>query len=108
MHHQAQVKCSNPSTSQINGFEVYSTSASKKWLWNHDVMAKRTMMEVWKVKKKGSSSGEGNHKTEGSPAVDIVRGVVIAMQRMHIELYVYETSPMELVGVHPTCLLMKT
>ena len=49
-------------------------------------MAKRTMMEVWKVKKKGSNSGEGNHKIEGSPVVDIVRGVVIVMQRMHIEL----------------------
>ena len=35
-------------------------------------MAKRTMMEVWKVKKKGSNSGEGNHKTEGSPVVDTV------------------------------------
>ena len=28
------------------------------------------MMEVWKAKKKGSNSGEGNHKTEGSPIVD--------------------------------------
>ena len=26
-------------------------------------------MEVWKAKKKGSNSGEGNHKTEGSPVV---------------------------------------
>ena len=25
-------------------------------------MAKRKMMEVWKAKKKGSNSGEGNHK----------------------------------------------
>ena len=62
----------NPSTSQINCFEVYSTSASKKRLWHHDVMAKRTMMEVWKVKKKGSNSGRGNHKTRGSPVVDTV------------------------------------
>ena len=30
------------------------------------------------------------------------------MQRMHIEVCVYESSLMELVGVHPTCLLMKT
>jgi hypothetical protein len=44
----------------------------RKWLWHHDVMAKRTMMEVWKVKKKGSNSGEGNHKTRGSPVVDTV------------------------------------
>ena len=43
-------------------------------------------MKVWKVKKKGSNSGEGNHKTEGSPVVDTVWGVVIGMQRMHIEL----------------------
>ena len=49
-------------------------------------MEKRTMMEVWKVKKKGSNSGESNHKTEGSPVVDTVSGVVIAMQRIHIEL----------------------
>ena len=69
---QAQVKCPNPSPSQINYFEVYSTSASKKWLWHQNIMAKRTMMEVWKVKKKGSNSGEGNHKIEGSPVVDTV------------------------------------
>ena len=37
-----------------------------------------------------------------------MQGVVIAMQRMHTELYVYESSQMELVGVHPTWLLMKT
>ena len=35
-------------------------------------MAKRKMMEIWKVKKKGSKSGEGNHKTEESPVVDTV------------------------------------
>ena len=33
-------------------------------------MAKRTMMEVWKAKEKGSNSGEVNQKTEGSPVVD--------------------------------------
>ena len=49
-------------------------------------MAKRIMMGVWKVKKKGSNSGEGNHKTRGSLVVDTVRGVVIAMQRMHTKL----------------------
>ena len=49
-------------------------------------MAKRTMMKVWKVIKKGSNSGEGNHKTEGRLVVNTVWGVVIAMQRMHIEL----------------------
>ena len=38
------------------------------------------------VKKKGSNSGKGNHKTRGSLVVDTVRGVVIAIQRMHIEL----------------------
>ena len=37
-----------------------------------NVMAKRTIMEVWKVKKKGSNSGEGKHKSEGSPVVDTV------------------------------------
>ena len=42
-------------------------------------MAKRRMMEVWKAKKNGSNSGEGNHMTRGS-LVDTVRGVVIAMQ----------------------------
>ena len=71
-------------------------------------MAKIIMMGVWKVKNKGSKSGEGNHKTRGSLVIDTVRGVVIDMQRMHIELYVYESSPMELVRVHPTCLLMNT
>ena len=60
---QAQVRCPNPSPSQINCFEVYSTSVSKKW---------RTIMEVWKAKKRGSNSGEGKHKTEGSPVVDTV------------------------------------
>ena len=40
--------------------------------------------------------------------IDMVRGVGIAMQQMHIELQVSEISPMELVGVHPSCLLMKT
>jgi hypothetical protein len=40
--------------------------------------------------------------------IEAMQGVVIAMQRMHIELYVYESSPMELVGVHPTWLLTKT
>ena len=40
--------------------------------------------------------------------IEAMQGVVIAMQRMHIELYVDESSPMELVGVHPTWLLMKT
>ena len=30
-----------------------------------------------------------------------MQGEVIVMQRMHIELYVYESSPMELVEVHP-------
>ena len=68
----AQVKCPNPSSSQINCFEIYSTDASKNWLWHQYVMAKRKMMAVWKVKKKGSDSGEGNHKTEGSPVVDTV------------------------------------
>ena len=28
------------------------------------------MMEVWKDKKKGSNSGEGNYKTRGSLVVD--------------------------------------
>ena len=70
---QAEVKCPNPSTSQINCLEVYSTSASKRWLWHHDVMAKRTIMEVWKAKKKGSNGERGNHKTRGSPVVDTLR-----------------------------------
>ena len=30
--------------------------------------------------------------------IEAMQGVVIAMQRMHIELYVYESSTMELVG----------
>ena len=47
-------------------------------------MSKR--IGVWKVKRKGSNSGEGNYKTRGSLVVDTVKGVVIAMQRMHIEL----------------------
>ena len=66
------------------------------------------MMGVWKVKKKCSNSEEGNHKTRGSLIVDTEWEVVIDMQRMHIELYVYENSPVKLVGVHPTCFLMKT
>ena len=74
---QARVRCPNPSPSQSNCFEVYSTSASKKWFWHQGVMAKRIMMEVWKVKTKGSNSGEVNHKTEGSPVVDTVGGVVM-------------------------------
>ena len=40
--------------------------------------------------------------------IEAMQGVVIAMQQMHKELYVYESSTMELVGVHPTWLLMKT
>jgi hypothetical protein len=40
--------------------------------------------------------------------IEAMQGVVIVMQRMHIELYVYESSPMGLVGVHPTWLLTKT
>jgi hypothetical protein len=40
--------------------------------------------------------------------IEAMQGVVSAMQRMHIELYVHEGSPMELVGVHPTWLLTKT
>ena len=39
---------------------------------NQNVMAKRIIMEVWKVKKKALNSGEGDHKTEESPVVDIV------------------------------------
>ena len=49
-------------------------------------MEKRIMMEVWKAKKKCSNSEEGNHKTRGSLVVDTIRGVVIAMQWMQIEL----------------------
>ena len=60
--------------------------ASKKWLLAPKVMAKRIMMGVWKVKNKGSNSEKGNHKTEGSLVVDTIRGLVIAIQRMHIEL----------------------
>ena len=51
---------------------------------------------------------KSDHQTRGSLIIEAMQGVVIAMQRMHIELYVYESSPMELVGVHPTWLLMKT
>ena len=40
--------------------------------WHQEVMAKRIMMGVWKVKKKGSNNGEGNHKTRGRPVVDTV------------------------------------
>ena len=49
-------------------------------------MAKIIMMGVWKVKNKGSNSGKGDHKTRGSIVVNTVRGIVIAIQRMHIEL----------------------
>ena len=35
-------------------------------------MAKRIKMGVWKAKNKGSNSGEGNNKTEGSTVVDTV------------------------------------
>ena len=51
---------------------------------------------------------KSDHQTRGSLIIEAMQGVVIATQRMHIELYVYENSPMELVGVHPTRLLMKT
>ena len=51
---------------------------------------------------------KSDHQTRGSLIIEAMQGVMIAMQQMHIELYVYESSPMELVGVHPTWLLMKT
>ena len=41
---------------------------ARSGFWHHEIMEKRTM----KVKKKGSNSGEGNHKTEGSPVVDTI------------------------------------
>ena len=40
--------------------------------WHHEVMEKRIMMGIWKVKNKGSNSGNGNHKTRGSLVVDTV------------------------------------
>ena len=71
-------------------------------------MAKRTLMGVWKANGRKSHKAISDHYTRGSLIIEAMQGVVIAMQRMHIELYVYESSPMELVGVHPTRLLTKT
>ena len=71
-------------------------------------MAKRTLMGVWKANGRKSHKAISDHYTRGSLIIESMQGVVIAIQRMHIELYVYESSPMELVGVHPTWLLTKT
>ena len=76
--------------------------------WHQDVVAKRIIMGVWKASGRKSHIPESDHSTRGSLIIEAMQGVVIATQRMHIELYVYESSPMELVGVHPTRLLMKT
>ena len=51
---------------------------------------------------------KSDHQTRGSLIIEAMQGVVIALQMMHIELYVYEISPMELVRLHLTWLLMKT
>ena len=76
--------------------------------WHQDVMAKRTLMGVWKANGRKSHKAISDHQTTGSLIIKAMQGVVIAMQWMHIALYVYEKSPMELVGVHPTWLLTKT
>ena len=78
------------------------------WFWHHDFSAKRTLMEVWKANGRKSYIAKSDHQTRGSLIIVVMQGVAIAMQMMHIELYVYESSPMELVGVHLTWLLMKT
>ena len=70
-------------------------------------MAKRIIMGFGRPNGRKSYNAVNDH-TRGSLIIEAMQGVVIAMQRMHIELYVYESSPMELVGVHPTWLLMKT
>ena len=51
---------------------------------------------------------KNDHQTRASSIIEAMQGVVIATQWMHMELYVNGSSPMELVGVHPTRLLMKT
>ena len=68
-------------------------------------MEKREMVEeedkkVWK-----SHINEDNHKRE-SQMIEMMWGEGIAMQRMPI--WAMKSSPKELVGVHPTCLLKKT
>ena len=56
--------------------------------------------KVWKA-----HINEDNHRRE-IQMIDMMWRVGIAMQRMH--MWAMESSPMELVGVHPTYLLNKT
>ena len=78
------------------------------WFWHHDFSDKRTLMQVSKANGRKSHTAKSDHQTRGSLIIEAMQGVVIAMQMMHIELYVYESSLMDLVGVHLTCLLTKT
>ena len=56
------------------------------WYWHQDVMAKRTLMGVWKANGRKSHKAISDHQTRGSLIIEAMQRVVIAMQRMHKEL----------------------